>query len=143
MYIRDLSTYNIMMDGTSLYPDGFHPDRHNRSKSAQTIIRGRYRLHSAPVLYYFIDFGFSSKYEGEGPWLAWGTHGQDRDAPELKIRGGHQYDPFALDIFTLGNAFRKSFVQVSACPAPLPDLACLSIVSPRRSIEISISWTRS
>jgi len=99
------------MDGTSLYPDGFHPDRHNRSKSAQARVKGRYRLHAAPVFYYFIDFGFSSKYEGEGPWLAWGTHGQDRDAPELKITGGHRYDPFALDVFTLGNVFRKSFVQ--------------------------------
>ncbi len=70
---RDLAYYNVMMDGTALYPKGFHPDRPERSRSATHIIKGRYRLHSPPVSYYFIDFDLSSKYEDDlwvGPWMA-------------------------------------------------------------------------
>ncbi|KLO08592.1 hypothetical protein SCHPADRAFT_908516 [Schizopora paradoxa] len=104
---RDLARFNIMMDGTPLYPKGFHPSRKFRSPSAQRFVRGRYRLHAPPVVYYFVDFGLSTKYEGDGPYRAWGIDGQDRDAPELQELGRGFYDPFALDIFTLGNVYKK------------------------------------
>lgn len=99
------------MDGTPLYPKGFHPGRHGRSISVQHSVRGRYRLHAPPVSYYLIDFGLSTKYQGDGPYTAWGTDGQDRDAPEL-MYPGPSYDPFALDIFTLGNVYKKSLLDV-------------------------------
>jgi len=108
---RDLSTYNIMMDGAALYQNGFHPGRHDRSRSATRFVKGRLRLYAPPVVYYLIDFGLSKKYEGDGPYEAWGMDGQDRDAPELQHEGAGPYDPFLLDIFTLGNVYKTSFLD--------------------------------
>jgi len=107
---RDLAYHNIMMDGTALYPKGFHPDRPERSRSATHIIKGRYRLHSPPVSYYFIDFDLSSKYEDDEPPVGWAMDGRDRDAPELQKHWTGPYDPFALDIFTLGNVYKKALL---------------------------------
>jgi len=108
---RDLAKYNIMMDGTPLYPEGFHPSRPGRSRSGTRLINGRRRLHAPPVFYYLIDFGMSSKFEGDEPRVAWGIDGQDREAPELQEHRIGPYDPFALDIFTLGNVYKKSFLH--------------------------------
>ncbi|KLO13857.1 hypothetical protein SCHPADRAFT_940067 [Schizopora paradoxa] len=108
---RDLSTYNIMMDGTPLYPNGFHPSHQNRTVSGTALQKGRTRLHSAPVFYYLIDFGLSTKYDGDGPHEAIGIDGQDRDAPELERLATGPYDPFLLDIFTLGNVYKKSLLD--------------------------------
>ncbi len=100
------------MDGTPLYPNGFHPGHHDRSRSGTDFAKGRLRLHAPPVFYYLIDFGLSKKYEGDGPYEAWGIDGQDRDAPELQDRDSGPYDPFLLDIFTLGNVYKTSFLDV-------------------------------
>jgi len=109
---RDLAKNYIMMDGNSLYPNGFHyRDGRQTSISAKQAVQGRYHMHSAQVVYYFIYFKYSLYYEGSGPWRAWGANGQDRDAPELLMSEGQMYDPFALDIFTLGNAYKKSMLQ--------------------------------
>jgi len=101
-----------MMDGAALYQNGFHPGRHDRSRSATRFVKGRLRLYAPPVVYYLIDFGLSKKYEGDGPYEAWGMDGQDRDAPELQHEGAGPYDPFLLDIFTLGNVYKTSFLDV-------------------------------
>lgn len=63
------------------------------------------------VRYYFIDFGLSSRFDGVGiPRLVTGDRAQDREIPELSLIV--PYDPFAVDIFTLGNVYKRNLIQV-------------------------------
>ncbi|EDR13589.1 uncharacterized protein LACBIDRAFT_308689 [Laccaria bicolor S238N-H82] len=62
-----------------------------------------------PVWYYFIDYGLSRRFLPDQLHflLDWG--GRDDDVPELEK---HQpYDPFKVDVFTVGNVFFKEFYQ--------------------------------
>ncbi|KAK7691433.1 hypothetical protein QCA50_004832 [Cerrena zonata] len=105
---RDCAAANIMMDGEPLFPKGHHPVRLDYLEDG---------VHDAPYLsrqdrpvkYYFIDFGISSCFDPGVVPLAIGTKGRDKDPPELDNR--RPYNPFPLDIFILGNLYRKEFVQ--------------------------------
>ncbi len=123
-----------MMDGAALYPNGFHPGRHDRSRSATRFVKGRLRLYAPPVFYYLIDFGLSKKYEGDGPHEAWGIDGPRSRCTRTQDEDAGPYDPFLLDIFTLGNVYKTSFLDVlsrycfSVC---LIDIVFLGISEPR------------
>ncbi|KAL5513751.1 hypothetical protein ACEPAH_4151 [Sanghuangporus vaninii] len=107
---RDCSSINIMMDGDPIYPKGFHPSLPMLDASGK-IARPRRRRNAQGVKYYFVDFGISSRFDGtEETRLVTGRDGLDKDVPEL-----HQsvpYDPFLVDIFILGNLFRKELIYV-------------------------------
>lgn len=99
-----------MLDGTPLYPNGFHPARKNfridKLRPAKYVSRS-----SVPeVRYYITDFGLSSRFEPGKAGFVTVLYCQDRDVPELSDI--IPYDPFAVDIFTLGNVFKKEFLQV-------------------------------
>ena len=65
------------------------------------------------VLYYFTDYGILSYFpEGTEPHLVLGLAGRDRDVPELSDEV--PYDPFKVDIFTIGNVLRREFVGLSS-----------------------------
>jgi len=109
---RDCSDANIMMDATHMYPLGFHPvrDRFLNDVSTRAPVIPRSEL---GVKYYFVDFGISSYFPlGSQGGLVYGTAGRDQDVPELSDE--IPYDPFKVDIFTIGNVFRKLFHEV--CP---------------------------
>lgn len=102
---------NIMMDGYDLFPYGFHPSRRDMIPSCENFARPRKRIDVESVRYYFIDFGISSYYEDlSSPPEAIGAACQDHDVPELSEY--RTYDPFKVDIFTLGNQYKKSFLDV-------------------------------
>jgi hypothetical protein len=124
---RDCAFTNIMMDPGSLFlSPGFHPMWYCLNPDASD--RAKYRRRNAlqggeRVKYVFIDFGISAWYnkEGvsyngffhEGKPAQPDCHGADRDVPEL----GHPnvpHDPFKVDVFMLGNVFRKKLVNVRA-----------------------------
>lgn len=99
-----------MMDGTAMYPEGFHPSVQIMHPSGMKIAPVLRRCDVPSVKYYFIDFGISyNKREGESGLLT-GNDGQDRDVPELSIKV--PYDPFLVDVFILGNVYRKTFLLV-------------------------------
>lgn len=107
IYIRDCAWGNIMMDGRRLYPLGWHPQEWEvlpngksmkRSDPSRTAVGG--------VRYYFIDFGISTKDETQ----VLGVDGQE-PAPELS--NDVPYDPFKLDVYILGMAYRHFLVEVS------------------------------
>ncbi|KAI0751223.1 kinase-like domain-containing protein [Daedaleopsis nitida] len=107
---RDCAYKNVMMDATAIYPRGFHPVA---SLSLPDDIRS-----AAPILprstvditYYFVDFGISTPFAAEDTnKLVTGTHGLDRDVPELS--NDVPYDPFKVDIFVLGNLFRQHLLE--------------------------------
>nr|VWO99344.1 Mannitol 1-phosphate dehydrogenase [Ganoderma boninense] len=106
---RDCAYKNLMMDATSLYPQGFHPVRLDRLPHN---LRGwapvRSRADAKAVTYYLVDFGISSWFRSEDTdRLVLGRSGLDQDVPELS--DDTPYDPFKVDIFVLGNFFRQHF----------------------------------
>lgn len=111
---RDCSDLNIMMDGTNMYPGGFHPIAQFLEPSGR--YNARYKLRAnVSVKYYFIDFGLSTHFpDTDGPRLVTGSRCQDREAPELSEI--NPYDPFALDVFLLGNVYRTVFIKVRKPP---------------------------
>ncbi|KAF9077721.1 kinase-like domain-containing protein [Rhodocollybia butyracea] len=101
---RDCSVNNMVMDARRLYPDGYHPKKPSRTYDYKKRARHFSRT-LVPPRYYLIDFGFSQRYESS----------QERP-PEYAIRSGGteppEYkadipcDPFASDVFLLGNMIR-------------------------------------
>jgi hypothetical protein len=97
------------MDARPLYPQGFHPLRPKYSKDAVFELTPLDRI-DHPVRYYFIDFGLSTRFlPGESP-LVTGINGRDQDVPELSP--DVPYDAFKVDVFILGNVYRKDLCDV-------------------------------
>lgn len=99
------------MDAVHLYPRGFHPVRnillYDCSAPAPFIPR-----RDAGVKYYFIDYGISSHFSpGSRPRLVTGRDGRDQDVPELS--DDVPYDPFKVDVYTIGSVLHHEFCDVS------------------------------
>ncbi|KAI0722006.1 hypothetical protein C8T65DRAFT_629974 [Cerioporus squamosus] len=107
---RDCAYRNVLMDATAIFPQGFHPVADmclpdDTRKAAPCLPRS-----AVPVKYYYADFGISTMFApGDTDRLVSGTHGLDRDVPELS--DDVPYDPFKVDVFILGNMIRTSFVE--------------------------------
>ncbi|KAJ7149990.1 hypothetical protein C8R46DRAFT_1008919 [Mycena filopes] len=107
---RDCCSSNIMMDGDSLYPDGFHPvfqkQKPNFTERAKPLTRTR-----APPKYYLVDFGISVRFEPSAePYTANPIIGGDKTAPELQGYGGAvPLDPFPTDVYYLGKLIRTDY----------------------------------
>lgn len=100
-----------MIDGTPLYPDGFHPsDQGLDLKGLNEAMHIRRIVASTPVKYYFVDFGLSTFRDPSNPRRAIGRDGADQEVPELSET--EEYDLFPLDVFILGNVYRKSLLDV-------------------------------
>jgi len=106
---RDLASPNIMMDGRSLYPKGFHPSAQYMSPSCKTRAAHLRRIHAPPVKYVFVDFGISIKFSESQERLTFDTLGRE-DAPELED-AETSHDPFALDIYVLGKVYQRKFLE--------------------------------
>ena len=107
---RDCSLKNVLMDATHMYPFGFHPVEELFLDDIRTPAPRIYRL-EAGVKYYFIDYGISSYFPAGSQWeLVLGIAGRDQDVPELS--NDIPYDPFKVDIFTIGNVIRGEIQAV-------------------------------
>jgi hypothetical protein len=99
------------MDATHMYHLGFHPVESIFLDDKKTVAPRISRL-EAGVKYYFVDYGISSYFPpGSRRELVVGIAGRDRDVPELS--NNVPYDPFKVDIFTIGNVLRGEFQAVS------------------------------
>jgi len=110
---RDCNYNNVMMDGSHLYPHGFHPDiLHQDFKPNSYSHATHYTRTRLPVKYYFIDFGLSRQYDPtKGPPMEEVIQGGDKTVPEFAIPGNYFCDPFATDIYYLGNLIRQQFLE--------------------------------
>ena len=94
-----------------MYPLGFHPVHEALLGDSTTFAPVIPRL-EVGVKYYFVDYGISSYFPpGSQRELVLGIAGRDRDVPELS--NSVPYDPFKVDIFTIGNVLRGEFQAVS------------------------------
>lgn len=101
-----------MMDGTAMYPEGFHPMAELTLPDISGPAPVLHRV-DVPVKYHFIDFGISTRFApDQASRLVTGTHGLDDEVPELS--NTVPYDPFKTDVFIVGNLFKQHFMQVWA-----------------------------
>ncbi|KAI9063418.1 hypothetical protein FKP32DRAFT_1592487 [Trametes sanguinea] len=105
---RDCAYKNVMMDASALFPQGFHPDMDYKlpDMSAPAPVLSR---SVAPVRYYLIDFGISTRFTPDMPRLVVGRDGLDQEPPELSSTV--PYDPFKLDVFLIGNLIRRRIYE--------------------------------
>lgn len=100
------------MDAAPLYPHGFHPIQQDFSLDLQHAVEALPRSSTLPpVKYYFTDFGISTYFDDDTePRLVLGEDGLDASVPELSAVV--PYDPFKVDVFILGNFFKKAVIEV-------------------------------
>ncbi|KAG8979886.1 hypothetical protein FRB90_007845, partial [Tulasnella sp. 427] len=102
---RDCAWGNIMMDGRALFPKGWHPQlRATYPDGTEMKNPTPSRTAIGGVRYYFIDFGISSRDQDK----VLGIDGQE-PAPELSATV--PYDPYKLDVFILGMAYRHLLLE--------------------------------
>lgn len=95
-----------MMDGRALFPKGWHPQlRATYPDGTEMKNPSPSRTASGGVRYYFIDFGISSRDKDQ----VLGIDGQE-PAPELSATV--PYDPYKLDVYVLGMAYRHLLLEV-------------------------------
>ena len=105
---------NIMMDASKLYTDPFHPIHPIMKRDFSGYARFKSRT-TRPVKYYFIDFGLSRRYDPSiSQPLETPIWGGDKEVPEFQ-NSNDPCDPFATDVFYVGNMIKKDFVQVCLC----------------------------
>jgi hypothetical protein len=112
--VSDCNGNNVMMDASDMYPDGFHPVWQDRSRDFKGKVK-HYTRTQKPPKYYFVDFGLSRRYDpANGPPLERPIVGGDKSVPEFQ--GGKEFersDPFATDVYYIGNLIREDIFQVS------------------------------
>lgn len=102
-----------------LYPDGWHPMKPGRNREHTGPSKQAYTRTQRPPRYLWIDFGLSVHFKDpDHPPTYYRNPGTDKTVPEFKDRAGDTtlYDPFATDIYYLGNLVRKYFLDVSYSP---------------------------
>ncbi|KAI0351977.1 hypothetical protein OH77DRAFT_827900 [Trametes cingulata] len=105
---RDIAPTNVLMDGTPLYPGGYHPVRIQRAPDAIYDAHPLARI-DHPVKYFYIDFGLSVRFSAGASPLVTGRVGQFTDVPEMS--SPTPYDAFSADIYSLGQLFDQEFEQ--------------------------------
>ena len=111
--LSDCARFNIMMDASPLYPQGSHPQRDYLTVDGTRWATVLHRYQAPFPKYFLIDFGISTWFKEDhvGLRLVAGMRCQDRTVP--KLYDIFPYDPFKVDIYTLGNLFRIRFLEVS------------------------------
>lgn len=109
---RDWMDTNLMMDATRLYPYGFDPVQPASLAHTKGLAKPLPRS-CAKVKYYCVDFDLSihsrrSRRHRPGS----GTGRWDKDGSETISTV--PYDPFKLDVYSLGNLLRCEFHDVRA-----------------------------
>lgn len=108
-----------------MYPESFHPIANNRSRDYKRHAK-HYTRTQRPPRYVWIDYGHARRYNPEdGPPLELPQLAGDKSPPEHN--GPNQdipCDPFATDIYFLGNFIRLHIYQV--CPIPSRIISAVS-----------------
>lgn len=109
---RDLCALNIMYNAEKVYPKGYHPASVLLTSDVQDFAPRISRTAAGGVRYYVTDFGISTRFNEGEDRLVKGVACQDDTVPELS--NIVPYNPFPVDIYTLGNVFKEDLLDVSA-----------------------------
>ncbi|KAG6863865.1 hypothetical protein C0993_010093 [Termitomyces sp. T159_Od127] len=101
-----------MADTTCLFESPPHPwERHMRRDFSRKVSKPIART-LKPVKYYLIDFGLSEIFQPKDtPPLKRPPWGGDKTVPEHLVPDAPPCDPFAVDVYCLGNYLRQSFLD--------------------------------
>lgn len=114
-YTRDCFTPNIMMDATHLYHIPFYPSKTDKRRDWKGPAKPASRT-GKRVNYYLIDLGISKRYPAGSTPCEFPIIPADKSVPEHQgALVNTRSDPFATDVYLLGNAIRESFLRV--CPS--------------------------
>lgn len=108
----DVKTNNVMMDASALYDEHPHPNNDLRSLDYSHPVKKHGSRVLRPVKYYYIDFGESKRCDlKNGPPRRSVADYVGDPAPEFRTE--KYCDPFAVDVYRVGNIIRKNFTNVS------------------------------
>ncbi|KII93045.1 hypothetical protein PLICRDRAFT_377913 [Plicaturopsis crispa FD-325 SS-3] len=129
----DCATFNIMMDATDIYPQGWHPLRRSYARDGFTKLPAPLSRIDHHVRYYFIDYGLSIRFsEGESHIIR--TRGgmpQEKTVPELLVDA--PYDAYKTDIYILGCVYRKElYEKFTGLDSLLPLISAMADQEPSR-----------
>ncbi|KAL0570540.1 hypothetical protein V5O48_011423 [Marasmius crinis-equi] len=104
---NDIKNNNIMADTRPLYDVDLHPCSPVRSYDWKRNISAKSRTRR-PINYFYIDYDLCEQYDpAAGPAQKMPPYGGDQSIPEF-TRNPHQpCDPFAVDVYCLGNVIRE------------------------------------
>ncbi|EIN05722.1 hypothetical protein PUNSTDRAFT_137215 [Punctularia strigosozonata HHB-11173 SS5] len=107
---RDCTANNIMFDPREIFPRLYHPVKIHRNMELTGSAKYSTRtLH--PPRYYFIDLGLTGYYGSPThPPLVDQIWGGDKTVPEFQ-RSSNPCDPFATDVYYIGNVVRTRLLQ--------------------------------
>ncbi|RDX54886.1 kinase-like protein [Lentinus brumalis] len=108
----DIQLANILMDPVPLLSEIPHPNHPKRSYDFKRKIKQSTRTEN-PTRYYIIDFGLSRTFSPGEELIAPVSYGGDRSVPEYKDPSRAESNPFAIDVYCLGNMMREWFVDNS------------------------------
>jgi hypothetical protein len=107
----DVKFNNILMDSSPLYDQPMHPVKSDRTYDWKRRVKPKRRTRR-PVRYYYIDFDLCEQYDpAVGKAHKVPGYGGDRTPPEFK-HPERLCDPFAVDVYRLGNILRSRIVGV-------------------------------
>lgn len=99
-----------MFDAQQMYPKGFHATLIDSKLDISAPAPFISRTAAGGVRYYFTDFGISSHFADGKRSRVTGNRCQDKTVPELSDI--YPYDPFPVDIYTLGNLYKMQIIEV-------------------------------
>lgn len=111
----DCGFWNIMMDATDLYPDGFHPmcQLLDATWTRKPVLAKYYTRTRTPVKYYFIDFGISCVFDPDDTSpIEIPVRAGDKSAPDFEDDSLVPINPFPTDVYYIGNVIRKDIKRV-------------------------------
>ncbi|KAJ7501772.1 hypothetical protein B0H11DRAFT_1991047 [Mycena galericulata] len=111
---RDTHYMNIMLDPTNMYPNGFYAGNPNYDHRGADFSRQThaYTRTQRPSRYYWIDYGLSDVFHcsDRGHLRVPYVRGGDKDIPETQ-KGFTKADPFATDVWWVGNLIQTHLIQ--------------------------------
>ncbi|ESK88932.1 hypothetical protein Moror_13214 [Moniliophthora roreri MCA 2997] len=122
---NDIKFNNIMMDSSPLYSVQIHPANNKMALDWSGKVESTSRT-DHPVKYYYIDFGLSQLYADNEDALMEPGYGGDTTVPEFKRND--KCDPFAVDVYRLGNMIAECFTQGGLSTELFPQLAGLEFM---------------
>lgn len=100
------------MDPSGMWPELYHVMMPTRSPSFANRAKKPYTRTAKSPKYYIIDFGFSRRYPRDDLHpQATTADGGDRTVPEFQ-NGSIPHDPFAVDIYCIGNVIQEFILDV-------------------------------
>ncbi|KAJ3500155.1 hypothetical protein NLJ89_g9916 [Agrocybe chaxingu] len=108
---RDLNANNFMMETNSMYPKGYHPQEPLYEPDMIGFAKPFTRT-QCPQKYFIIDYGHARQYDLNDPNPRdTKKYGGDISVPEYENDRGGTHDPFATDVYYVGNLVRTHFIE--------------------------------